>query len=65
MICDSVPEVILSSCIIAENGKKGNRFLAGQDLLRLFRFSASRQEKALPRRIFCNNAYAADRKVYD
>ena len=65
MICDSVSEVILSSCIIAENGKKGNRFLAGQDLLRLLRFSAPRQEKALPRRIFCSIAYAANRNVYD
>ena len=65
MICDFVPEVILSSFIIAENSKKGNRFLAGQDLLRLLRFSAPRQEKTLPRRIFCNIAYAADRKVYD
>ena len=33
MICDSVSEVILSGFIIAENSKKGNRFLAGQDHL--------------------------------
>ena len=65
MICDSVPEMILSRFIIAENGKKGNRFLGGQDLLRLLRFSAPQQEKTLPRRISCNIAYAADRNVYD
>ena len=65
MICDFVPEVILSRFFFEKKKKKGNRFLAGQDLLRLLRFSARRQEKALPRRIFCNIAYAADRDAYD